>query len=96
MNQHEFEVILTKALDRTEQRMVERPDLTPLVSIQKQLEYLIKFNIGQIDGGRLKDINVGLVAVREIENWDDELAELLHKINAEADRLKIADALSRA
>jgi hypothetical protein len=81
MNKREFEVILTKALDRTEQRMMERPDLTPLVSIQKQLEYLIKFNNDQIDGSRLKDINVGLVAVREIENWDNELADLLHEIS---------------
>jgi hypothetical protein len=96
MNQPDFEAILVKALDRTEQRMVERPDLTPLVSIQKQLEYLIKFNKGQIDGCRLKDINVGLVAVREIENWDDTLAGLLHEISSEVRVLVKTDELRNA
>lgn len=93
MNNQEFESVLTKALTRTEQRMAERPDLTPLVSIQKQLEYLIKFNNKEADGSRLKDINVGLVAVREIENWDDELAALLHEISTEVRILIKADEL---
>jgi len=91
-----FESNLTDALERTEQRIAERPDLVPLISIQKQLEYLINFNNGAVDGSRLKDINVGLVAVREIENWDDNLAGLLYKIDVEVDRLRIAEALKRA
>ncbi len=96
MNNQDFESNLTDALERTEQRIAERPDLVPLISIQKQLEYLINFNNGAVDGSRLKDINVGLVAVREIENWDDDLAGLLYKIDVEVDRLRIAEALKRA
>lgn len=81
MNQLEFEVILKKALTKIEQHMVETPGFRPLISIHKQIKYLIKLNNGEVDSSHLKDINVGLVVVREIENWDDELADLLHEIS---------------
>ncbi len=87
MNKHEFESILRDALERTGKHLAERPDFQPLISIQRQLEYLIKFNAGQEDSSRLKDIIVGIQAVREIKGWDDVLAHLLYKIDTEVDRL---------
>lgn len=96
MNHLEFEVILKRAMKKTEYRMVERPDLQPLISIKKQLEYLIKLNDGLSDGSRLKYISLGLLAVREIENWDDDLADLLHEISAEVRILIKTDKLSRS
>ena len=35
---------------------------------------------------RLAGQNPGLLAVREIEGWDDELADLLHSIQAAVNR----------
>ncbi len=53
-----------------------------LVSIDHQLDYLIELTEGiNSDKTRLKDINIGIIAVREIEGIDDRLAELLYEIN---------------
>ena len=35
---------------------------------------------------RLAEIILGLLAVREVEGWDDELADLLHSIQAAVNR----------
>ena len=39
---------------------------------------------GNADHARLKDINIGLVAAREIKGWDDDPAHMLHQLAAEA------------
>ena len=45
-----------------------------------QLEYLLLFLQGGSDRSRLADINIGVIAVREIEAVDMELADLMHEI----------------
>lgn len=53
-----------------------------LVSIDHQLDYLIEIiEERNSDETRLKDINLGIIAVREIEGIDDQLAELLYEIS---------------
>lgn len=61
-------------------------------SIDIQLDYLMQLLDNKIsDRARLKDITIGIIAVREIEGVDDELAELLYEIDAwvDEDLLKI-------
>lgn len=65
-----------------------------LVSIDHQLDYLIEISEeGNFDNTRLKDINLGVIAVREIEGIDDKLAELLYEIShwVHTDLLKETD-----
>lgn len=53
-----------------------------LLSIDHQLDYLIQvMEENNSDQSRLKDINLGIIAVREIEGVDDQLAELLYDIS---------------
>ena len=51
-------------------------------SIRLQLLYLCEYAAGHNSGARLSEINLGLMAVREVEPRDEELAELLYEVAA--------------
>jgi Tsi6 len=73
-----------KTRNRIDILLRAEPDNPLLESVKLQLQYLKDLEDGKHqDRTRLKDINLGLIAVREIEGWDDELADLLHQISAE-------------
>lgn len=59
-----------------------RHGANPLIdSVIEQLSYLLSLADSTCsDESRLKDINIGLIAVREIEGTDDVLADLLHEL----------------
>ena len=66
------------------------PDEQPLKSVENQLLYLIDLEEGRRqDRNLLARINLGLIAVREIEDLDLPFAELLHKVSAQADQMRI-------
>ena len=70
-----------KALEVCSQRRKQSPEFKPLLSIENQLKYLIDFEEGRsVNLKRMKDLNLGLLAVRELEPHDMELADLIHKI----------------
>ena len=75
-------------------RLEERYPLSdPLRSVTAQIEYLIGLESGaSSDTSKLKDINIGLVAARMIEDMDMNVADKLHLVSAEA-RSMIADTL---
>ncbi|CAG4911492.1 unnamed protein product [Acidocella sp. C78] len=81
---------LAEALQRCETLLAGRPGLQPLISIRNQLIYLQQVCAGTAGPERLGEIILGVLAVREIEGWDDELADLLHRISAAGTRLKPA------
>lgn len=57
-------------------------------SIIVQLEYLEAAEMDSTkDRSRLNDIIVGLLAVREIEDRDKPLSELLYKMSSEAEEM---------
>ncbi|MGC8526963.1 immunity protein Tsi6 family protein [Acidiphilium sp.] len=77
---------LAEALQRCESLLDGRSGLQPLVSIRNQLIYLQQVCAGTAGPERLAEIILGLLAVREIEGWDDELADLLHSIQTAVNR----------
>ncbi len=90
MDMDGLEPDLAEALQRCETLLAGRPDFPPLVSIRNQLIYLEQVCAGTAGPERLAEIILGVLAVREIEGWDDELADLLHRISAAGTRLKPA------
>ena len=57
----------------------EYPWSKALQSVSVQLDYLISLEKGEIsDVSRLKDINIGVIAAREIEDMDPEVAMQIH------------------
>ncbi len=68
--------VFQQALDGCRGLGQQFPDNPLLKSAQTQMQYLIDLEQGERDGGGcLSDINVGLIAVREIEGVDDDLAD---------------------
>lgn len=64
------------------------PEGWSVESVMAQLKYLLKFASGETDDrSRLKDIILGVQAVREIDALDEEFADLLMRINREVDNL---------
>ena len=72
---------LQSAIDRAIILKSKYGEHPPLESVIAQLQYLMTLTDGTTtDSSRLKDINIGLIAAREIEGADDILADMLHKI----------------
>ena len=86
MDKSGLEPDLAEARQRCETLLAARPGLPPLVSIRNQLIYLQQVCAGTAGPERLAEIVLGLLAVREVEGWDDELADLLHSIQAAVNR----------
>jgi hypothetical protein len=80
--------LIKRALDLTKVRLNATSETdtryAPLKSVEAQLEYLHKLAIGERDDlSLLPTICVGLIAVRELEPDDMELANLLYEVQAE-------------
>lgn len=72
--------IFQRALDGCRKLGRQFPDNPLIKSAQTQLQYLIDLEQGRRDDrGRLSDINIGLIAVREIEGVDDDLANWIYE-----------------
>lgn len=57
------------------------PDLPALLSVSRQITYLLSLATGQsTDRSLLKTINIGVLAAREIEPLTEDGAEILYKI----------------
>ncbi len=68
--------------------LAERPGNPAIESIMSQLDYLIALEEGtSSDRTRLKDITIGVLAAREIELLDMDIAEILHAVAGEARRM---------
>ena len=56
------------------------PGLVPFISIRRQLAYLLETRtVRMMEVGSLK-VNLGLIAVREVEPLDLATAEILYKV----------------
>lgn len=67
---------------------IKYPHSLALQSINKQLEYLINIETGTItDRTQLKNIIIGVLAAREVEPLDEDLAEILYKVSGEVSRM---------
>ncbi len=75
--------IFDKALMELDKFIEKFPSNILVKSIRFQLKYLIELEEGkEKDRSRLSEINLGLIAVREIEGKDDDLAEILYEVNS--------------
>ena len=74
--------LFSEARARSEQVKLQNPSSRALSSIIDQLSYLINVEDGKVDGSRVKDINIGVLAAREIEDIDLGLANQLHEVSA--------------
>jgi hypothetical protein len=72
--------LFEKALEKTEIALEKSPFMFPLKSVITQLEYLIQVEKGLADDGRIDTIDIGQITGRDIENFDEELANLLCEV----------------
>jgi hypothetical protein len=81
--------ILKAALAECKRRIRQTPRFQPLLSIEKQIQYLIDLTENNThDHSQLKDIIIGVYAAREFEDRDMEFANLLYKVEEVVDLLK--------
>jgi hypothetical protein len=72
------------ALDHCARLLKQYPNSRALESIMEQLRYLIGVESGSVsDRSRLRAINIGVLAAREVEDMDNKVAEALHSVAAE-------------
>src|SRR4051812_14107380 len=78
---------LRRALDGARAYSDSRGARWPILSVIEQLEYLIGLESGsQLDRSKLRQINIGVIAAREIESGDPTLATWLYEISDEVRR----------
>ena len=80
--------LFSEARVRCEELMLSYPENRALISIAKQIEYLIGLESGvHCDRSRLKEIVIGVLTAREIEPLDADVASLFYKVAGEATRV---------
>lgn len=72
------------AIERCDSLLEKFPNRQPLLSIHRQLEYLLAVGRGERDGSRLGEIIIGALTAREVEPLSKEAAEVFYKAAAEA------------
>ena len=84
----ERQKLFEKALQKCKELLSQYPDNGALLSIARQIEYLLGIEIGiNTDRSRLKEIIIGVLTTREIEPLDEEAAELFYKVSGEAKQM---------
>ena len=71
------------ALGECDRLLTRFPGRQPLLSIRRQLEYLLVLARGEPDRSRLRDITIGLLTAREVETLSAEAAEVFYQVAAE-------------
>jgi hypothetical protein len=65
------------------------PGYPPFVSIHNQILYLMALVSGQpVDHQNLAKINLGYIAMREVETQNEDAANLFYRVSAEVDQLR--------
>jgi hypothetical protein len=81
--------LLQAALDRSHDHIERWGEHDAILSIIAQLEYLEGLETRRLsDRSHLSGITLGVLAVREIEGRDMPLADILHRVSAEAGRMR--------
>lgn len=75
--------IFELALQKTKAVLSKNPTMFPLESVVKQINYLIDVERGAVGRDDLKTINIGQIAARDIDDFDEDLADILHTVSAE-------------
>nr|WP_174505707.1 immunity protein Tsi6 family protein [Acinetobacter sp. Marseille-Q1620] len=73
-------LVIQEARQLTLSRIQIAPDFIIFQSINNQLDYIQSVLEGKCGKEKLKDINLGLYAVREFEESDPEFSEALKKV----------------
>lgn len=82
----EFQTI-TRCFEAINERLRMAPDFNVFNYLKNQIDYLINIQIGkEADLSKLSNINLGLIAIREFEQSDPDLAENLFATQACVDR----------
>jgi hypothetical protein len=81
--------LFQKALVAVERLEAEYPSYPPFISIHNQLLYLIQVVSSPMGKpAELSQINLGYIAMREVESRDESTANLLYSVAAEVDQMK--------
>ncbi|MBX8560834.1 hypothetical protein K5D57_14120 [Pseudomonas cichorii] len=73
--------LLENGQKKCRELLYKYPSSVALQSVGKQIEYLIELEKGtHSDRSRLKDITIGVLTAREIEQLDDDAAEIFYRI----------------
>lgn len=77
--------LLEEALLKSRAAFERAPNMFPLASVIAQIQYLLDVESGKaVDKSRLATVSIGQIAARDIDTFDESLAELLHEVAAEA------------
>lgn len=81
--------LFKQTLEVCQKRLKQSPRSQPLTSIEKQLEYLIDLEEGRsLDVYLRTNLNLGLLAARELEPHDMKLANLICDVTEAVNQMK--------
>jgi hypothetical protein len=73
--------LLRAAITRSQSLARQNPEVPILQSLEPQLQYLLDLLEGrQVDRTKLSKLSFGIINVREVEDRDPELSELLYQV----------------
>jgi Tsi6 len=81
--------LFESAMEAMQKLEAQYPSYPPFVSIHNQLLYLIQVCSSPVERPvDLSQINLGYIAMREVEPRDEDAANLLYSVAAEVDEMK--------
>jgi hypothetical protein len=81
--------LFLKAKAGAERLQQQYPEDSSIESVIKQLSFLVELELGErSDAVRLNDIIIGVLALKEIDPLDPDLAELLYSVSSEVGTMK--------
>lgn len=73
--------LLRAAINRSQGLVRQNPEVPILRSLEPQLRYLLDLLEGrQVDRAKLLELSFGIINVREVEDRDPELSDLLYQV----------------
>jgi len=84
------------ALEKIGELEKKEPNYPPFVSVRNQILFLISYLSGHEDGKKLAGINLGYIAMREIEPQDEDVANIIYSVSAEVEKMTAEYAKSKS
>ena len=84
----EAQLIVEEAIKKSYENFSEDTKWQPLISTRTQLNYILDALCNQNDRSKLKDIIIGVIAVREFETNYEDFSNMIYKVVEIVDLMK--------
>lgn len=88
MNKQDAVKIIEQTIQKSFELFSKDTEWQPVISTRLQLNYILDALMGRNDTNKLKEITIGILAVREFEANNEDFANLIYEVVEIVDLIK--------